>query len=93
MAPVHAEIPIVDLTDGQSIRLMARVAWGTARTHAKWGACSRAVITQLPERSYELLVETRKQHPPLAVAVMGVEHMIESLSNVIDTLSIPNSDS
>jgi DNA-directed RNA polymerase II subunit RPB3 len=82
--PVHSETPLVQLERGQSIQLKATIVWGTGQAHAKWDPCSRVSLKHLPNSSYRLEIDSKGQHPAMAVAIMGMEHMMDTLTKVAE---------
>lgn len=81
--PVHPTTPLVTLTRGQQLDLQVTAAWGSGADHAKFCPVSRAALkhADAPD-AYALEIDSRNQHPALAVAVMAAEQLIESLQSL-----------
>ena len=81
--PVHPESPLVTLTQGQALELEVTAMWGTARDHAKFCACSRAALKHgKAAGKFSLELDSRRQHPALAVALMATEQMMRSIQEM-----------
>ena len=85
LMPVHPDTPLVELERGQRLCIAVTAQWGTGRDHAKWNACSRVALKHGSDTgSYDVVIDSRQQHPALAVASIALEQTIASIQEMIE---------
>jgi DNA-directed RNA polymerase subunit D len=81
--PVSANIPIVKLAAGQSVKLEAYARLGRAREHAKWQPATISVLLDgKPEGSFILKVESSGSMPAKEIVTRAIEKLQEKFQDL-----------
>ena len=75
--PVYDTIPLIELGEGQVLRLDAKARLGIGKTHAKFQSCLAYYKEKKEDEEYEMTIESYGNHTPKMI----LEKTIEILKN------------
>ncbi len=65
--PVYDTIPIIELAEGQALRIEAKARLGRAKEHAKFQSCLCYYKEKKPDEEYQVTIESYGNHKPKTV--------------------------
>ena len=87
VAPISDKIPIIELTQGQRVKVEAYAKLGRGSEHAKWNSSNISVLTETGKKNERLLtVESTGALTPKQIIIAGVDELSNRLVEFKDLL-------
>jgi len=71
--PAYDTIPIIELAEGQTLRLDAKAKLGRGKEHAKFQSCLCYYKEKKPDEEYQITIESYGNHAPKTILKKAIE--------------------
>ncbi len=87
IAPISDKIPIIELVQGQRVKVEAYAKLGRGTEHAKWNSSNISILTEVGKKNEHLLtVESTGALTPEQIIIAGVDELSNRLVEFKDLL-------
>ena len=82
IVPISADVPIIDLAPGQTVKVEAYARLGRGSDHAKWNSANVATLTEAEGGGHLLTVETTGSLDPQSLVRAAVDELSGRLAGL-----------